>query len=382
MGFFPLQVGSRRPWPSTAGSCSSCRALGTPWAAPSLTARSGSAWPSSRTSQRLCSTSCSTCPWPAPSVTPWSSSAPDFSPHFPHFLPFFTQFFPNFFPNFTQNPHFFPIFAQFCCFLPQHQLQHLSLARSLRDPVEQQRAWATIGRTFLFMAESPEIPEIPQIPEFPEFPKIPEEPQEAEGTQGNPGIPGNSGISGAPTALRRALQAFHNSLHILETQLEGAVPVRELAQMRSRLCLNLGLVQESLGNARECSRLLWDSLHWADASQSLEDQFRAHLNLGLLLQRSRDLQGSLRSLGHARDCARKLGEPRLQGEAQAHLGQVLLSLGDFEGARRALSRALSLGQTDRADGQRARHGLRHGQCSQRAKKGVPCVSLSLCPGPR
>ncbi|XP_077030630.1 tonsoku-like protein [Agelaius phoeniceus] len=133
----------------------------------------------------------------------------------------------------------------------QHQLQHLSLARSLRDPVEQQRAWATIGRTFLFMAESPEIPEIPQIPEFPEFPKIPEEPQEAEGTQGNSGIPGNSGISGAPTALRRALQAFHNSLHILETQLEGAVPVRELAQMRSRLCLNLGLVQESLGNARE-----------------------------------------------------------------------------------------------------------------------------------
>ncbi|XP_059704608.1 tonsoku-like protein [Haemorhous mexicanus] len=205
----------------------------------------------------------------------------------------------------------------------EHQLQHLSLARSLDDAVEQQRAWATIGRTFLFMAESPQIPQIPDIPQFPEFPKIPEASQEAEGTPGNPGIPGNSGIQGAPTALRRALQAFHNSLHVLETRLEGVVPVAELAQMRSRLCLNLGLVQESLGNSQSCSRLLWDSLRWARESQSLEDQFRAHLNLGLLQQRLRDLPGSLRSLGRARDCARDLGQPRLQGEAQAHLGQTI-----------------------------------------------------------
>ncbi|XP_030826190.1 tonsoku-like protein, partial [Camarhynchus parvulus] len=101
----------------------------------------------------------------------------------------------------------------------QHQLQHLALARSLSDAVEQQRAWATIGRTFLFMAETPEIPEIPEIPEFPEFPKIPEEAQEAEGSQGNPGSSENLGIS-ARVAASRALRAFHCSLHILETQLE------------------------------------------------------------------------------------------------------------------------------------------------------------------
>ncbi|XP_058668437.1 tonsoku-like protein [Ammospiza caudacuta] len=287
----------------------------------------------------------------------------------------------------------------------QHQLQHLSLARSLSDAVEQQRAWATIGRTFLFMAEGPEIPEIPEIPEFPEFP------------------------------------AFHNSLRILETQLEGVfpvaelaqmrsrlrcprgggvVPVAEVAQMRSRLCLNLGLVQESLGNPRESSRLLWDCLKWADASGSLEDlgasgsledlgasgsledlgasgsledlgasgsledQFRAHLNLGLLQQRSGDARGALGSLGRARDCARKLGQKHRQGEALAHLGQVLLSLGDFEGARRALRRALRLG-TDSADTHSVHSSLRHARrvcrcvrALSRADPAVPSLSLSLC----
>ncbi|CAN8183551.1 unnamed protein product [Coccothraustes coccothraustes] len=268
----------------------------------------------------------------------------------------------------------------------EHQLQHLSLARSLADPVEQQRAWATIGRTFLFMAESPDVPDIPDIPEFPEFPKIPEAAQEAEGTEGNSGIRENLGISGAATALRRALQAFHNSLHVLETQLEGAVPGRELARMRSRLCLNLGLARESLGcPGPRCLTLLADSLRWARESQSLEDQFRAHLNLGLLQQRLRNLPESLRSLGRARHCAQQLGQPRLQGDAQAHLGQVLLALGDFEGARRELRRALSLGQTDSADGQRARRGLRHASrvcrclaALARADPAVPSESLALC----
>lgn len=41
-----------------------------------------------------------------------------------------------------------------CVFLLQHQRCHLELARSVRDHAEEQRALATIGRTYLFRYES------------------------------------------------------------------------------------------------------------------------------------------------------------------------------------------------------------------------------------
>lgn len=41
--------------------------------------------------------------------------------------------------------YFFPL---------QHQSRHLELARSVRDHAEEQRALATIGRTYLFRYES------------------------------------------------------------------------------------------------------------------------------------------------------------------------------------------------------------------------------------
>lgn len=41
-----------------------------------------------------------------------------------------------------------------CIFLLQHQRRHLDLARSVRDHAEEQRALATIGRTYLFRYES------------------------------------------------------------------------------------------------------------------------------------------------------------------------------------------------------------------------------------
>lgn len=41
-----------------------------------------------------------------------------------------------------------------CTFLLQHQRRHLDLARSVRDHAEEQRALATIGRTYLFRYES------------------------------------------------------------------------------------------------------------------------------------------------------------------------------------------------------------------------------------
>lgn len=67
------------------------------------------------------------------------------------------------------------------CVSCQHQHRHLELAQSLSNHIEQQRAWATIGRTHMFMAEN----------------------------------------SQSKTALQEAEKAFMKSLTILEDTLEG-----------------------------------------------------------------------------------------------------------------------------------------------------------------
>ncbi|XP_074843643.1 tonsoku-like protein [Carettochelys insculpta] len=109
----------------------------------------------------------------------------------------------------------------------KHQRQHLELACAVSDHTEQQRAWATIGRTYMFVAESGQAGE----------------------------------------ALWEAEQAFMKSLAILEEQLEGKVPQRELSEMRARLYLNLGLVYDSMKDQARCSQYIKKSIFISEHAQ-------------------------------------------------------------------------------------------------------------------
>ncbi|KAK2520991.1 hypothetical protein Q9966_013189 [Columba livia] len=123
----------------------------------------------------------------------------------------------------------------------KHQRQHLELARSLSDDTEQQRAWATIGRTYMFMAES----------------RAPGGDTEATG--------GDTEAAGGDTAaLREAERAFRTSLAIVEEKLEGSVSRRELTEMRTRLYLNLALVYDSLRDAAKCEHYMKKSIFLAE----------------------------------------------------------------------------------------------------------------------
>ncbi|XP_062477718.1 tonsoku-like protein, partial [Pezoporus occidentalis] len=105
----------------------------------------------------------------------------------------------------------------------QHQEQHLELARALGDHTEQQRAWATLGRTHMFIGESGE----------------------------------------EPAALDEAQRAFHTSLAIVEERLEGWVPRREVLEMKARLFLNLALVSDSRKEPEQRERYLRRSIFLA-----------------------------------------------------------------------------------------------------------------------
>ncbi|XP_037747752.1 tonsoku-like protein isoform X1 [Chelonia mydas] len=227
----------------------------------------------------------------------------------------------------------------------KHQRQHLELARALSDHTEQQRAWATIGRTYMFVAESGQAGE----------------------------------------ALREAEQAFMKSLAILEEKLEGMVPQRELSEMRARLYLNLGLVYDSMKDQAKCNCYIKKSIFISEQTRLYEDLYRAYFNLGNIHLREGQYSKAMRCLERARDCAHTMKEKCMESECCASIAQVLLSLGDFVAARRSLKKAYVLGSQQPQQRESIRRSLRYAltvsrlqEALEEATPGDLQAALGLC----
>ncbi|KAG9331056.1 hypothetical protein JZ751_020406 [Albula glossodonta] len=201
----------------------------------------------------------------------------------------------------------------------KHQHLHLDLARSVRDAAEEQRALATIGRTFLFRYESDQ----------------------------------------SQDTLRQAEEAFRKSLTIVDDRLEGVVASRELSEMRARLYLNLGFVADGLKEPQRCTEFIRRSIFIAEKNQLLEDLYRAKFNLGRIHFRNGAHSSAVRCLEQAKDCARKIKDKPGESECFHSIGQVLLSLGDFVAARRSLKKAYTLGSQQPADRDAVKRALKH-----------------------
>ncbi|XP_074713993.1 tonsoku-like protein isoform X2 [Strix uralensis] len=232
----------------------------------------------------------------------------------------------------------------------KHQRQHLELARSLADDTEQQRAWATIGRTFMFVAES----------------RSPRE-------------------GAAAAALAEAEGAFRTSLAIVEERLEGSVPHREITEMRSRLYLNLGLVYDSLKEPAKCDHYIKKSIFLSEQGRLYEDLYRAYFNLGHIQLREGEHSAALRCLARARDCARKMKEKGMESECCGSTAQVLLSLGDFAAAKRSLKQAYVLGSRQPWQRDLVRSNLRYAtkvtrlqEALEEAAASDPPAAVALC----
>nr|XP_019940300.1 PREDICTED: tonsoku-like protein [Paralichthys olivaceus] len=201
----------------------------------------------------------------------------------------------------------------------KHQQWHLDLARSVRDHAEEQRALATIGRTYLFRYESDQ----------------------------------------SRKSLEKAEDAFRKSLSIVDDRLEGTVPAREISEMKARLFLNLGLVCDHLGEPKRCSEFIRRSVFIAEKSQLLEDLYRANFNLGNIYFRNGQHSNSVRCLEQAKECARKIKDKFSESECFHCIGKVQLSLGDFVAARRSLKKALLLGSQQPQDKQAVKKAFKY-----------------------
>ncbi|XP_045142634.1 tonsoku-like protein [Echinops telfairi] len=185
----------------------------------------------------------------------------------------------------------------------KHQHRYLELARSLSSHVEQQRAWATIGRTYLDIQEH----------------------------------------SQSQDALLQAQAAFEKSLAIVDEKLDGSVTHREVIEMRTRLYLNLGLTFDSLQQAALCSDYFKKSIFLSEQNHLYEDLFRARYNLGTIHWRRGQHSQAMRCLEGARECARVLKRAFMESECCLAISQILQDLGDFLAAKRALKKAYRLG---------------------------------------
>ncbi|XP_056152247.1 tonsoku-like protein [Lampris incognitus] len=201
----------------------------------------------------------------------------------------------------------------------KHQRCHLDLARSVRDHAEEQRALATIGRTFLFCYESDQ----------------------------------------SRKSLEQAKDAFRKSLAIVDDRLEDTVPERELSEMKARLFLNLGLVCDHLGEPKRCSEFIRRSIFIAEKNQLMEDLYRANFNLGNIYFRTGHHSNAVRSLEQAKECARKIKDKFSESECFHCIGKVQLSLGDFTAARRSLKKALLLGSQQPLDRQSVKKAFKY-----------------------
>ncbi|XP_034015385.1 tonsoku-like protein isoform X2 [Thalassophryne amazonica] len=185
----------------------------------------------------------------------------------------------------------------------KHQRRHLDLARLVKDHIEEQRALATIGRTFLYCYESDKSRNI----------------------------------------LEQAEEAFRKSLAIVDDRLEGTVSEREIGEMRARLSLNLGLTYGYMGDPKRATEFIRRSTFIAEKSQLLEDLFRANFHLGDMCFRNGQHSNAMRCLEQAKECARKMKDKFSESECFYWIGKVKLSLGDFVAARRSFKKALLLG---------------------------------------
>uniref|UniRef100_A0A4W3H2Y2 Tonsoku-like protein n=1 Tax=Callorhinchus milii TaxID=7868 RepID=A0A4W3H2Y2_CALMI len=202
----------------------------------------------------------------------------------------------------------------------KHQRTHLSLARSVDNDIEEQRAWATIGRTYLYMHETSQSRE----------------------------------------SLSEAEDAFRQSLLIVDEKLGGnTVCERELSEMRARLYLNLGFLYDSTRDSVKSSQYIRKSIFIAEKNNLYEDLYRANFQLSNIRLRSEQHSQAIRSLEAAKECARKMKEKFLESECFSNIGQVLLSLGDLVAGKRSLKQAYRLGSQQDSEHESIRRLLRY-----------------------
>ncbi|KAI4889200.1 hypothetical protein NFI96_012968 [Prochilodus magdalenae] len=216
----------------------------------------------------------------------------------------------------------------------EHQRRHLYLARSVSDAAEEQRALATIGRTYLFLHDCDQ----------------------------------------SQDSLKQAKDAFKRSLAIVDERLKGTVSAREQSEMRARLLLNLGFVYDGLKDPQRCSDFIRQSIYISEKNNFPEDLYRANFNLGSIHFRNGQHSLAIRCFERSKECARKMSDKFSESDCFYNIGKVLLHLGDFLAARRSLKKAFCLGSQQPAEREAVKRDFKYAMRGYDLEEAMSAIS--------
>ncbi|XP_049874535.1 tonsoku-like protein [Pectinophora gossypiella] len=193
----------------------------------------------------------------------------------------------------------------------KYEERHLAVAKELKNLVEEQRAMATLGRIYLLQGQS------------------------------------STNEDEASTSLKAAEKAFMKSLVLCES-LNGKINKHELMDMRARLLLNIGVVQEHLGffdKALDCINKaiticshqdLFDVLHNCYTTAAL-----LHAN------KKKDFAKALSCLNKALEVASRLEDKVLKMcETLSSKADILCKMSDYQSAKQVLLKAWKMKTPD------------------------------------
>ena len=194
-----------------------------------------------------------------------------------------------------------------------HQKQHLQLAMKANSILEQQRAYATIGRTYLDITDRT-------------FNKV-----ELE------------------KAIKAASDNFLQSLQKCKELSPGTVSQDELAQMRCRLYLNLGLVAELKADLTGARDLMTKAANFARQNSLHDDLYRCHLALTSIYVKQKKYALALEEAKLAEISSRKLDNVE-RSESQKRLARMFLITRDYKQSKSSLVASYKALIADKRDG--------------------------------
>ncbi|XP_034831610.1 tonsoku-like protein [Maniola hyperantus] len=193
----------------------------------------------------------------------------------------------------------------------KYEERHLSVAKELNNLVEEQRAMATLGRIYLLQGQSSS--------------------DEAESKQ----------------SLTAAEKAFMKSLVLCE-KLNGKVTKTELMDMRARLLLNIGVVQEHLGHLDKAIDCIHKAITICTNQDLYEILHNCYITEALLHNnKKKDYAKALSCLNKALEVASRLDDKVLKTcQTLSAKAEILCKMSDYQSAKQVLLKAWKLKTPD------------------------------------
>ncbi|XP_072743856.1 tonsoku-like protein [Anoplolepis gracilipes] len=178
-----------------------------------------------------------------------------------------------------------------------HQNLHLEGAKDIKNLIEEQRAFATLGRTYFCLAES-----------------LTDRSQKRN------------------EALANAKMAYVNSMELCEKLTGNEIKPQERTLMRARLLLNLGLTLETQKETKQAINLIEQATELCVSNNFQEDLHRTCISLAAIYER----QGNYKLALNYIETAATVQDIRLKTEAKVSKAELFMRIGKWIEARKVL----------------------------------------------